>query len=223
MPYLQLNDSQICSICNLEKRLGDYYIDKRKSKGELFYIGTRCRKCIAQKSIESRKRIYGSNAFARRYQRYKLAKNHLISLAEYYDHQCPICQCRPLQVVDHDHVTNKVRGMLCQVCNKALGAMGDSQDLVERLIVYFNNKDISQILSQSPELGESLDRTHSPGKQVLFDLYHGHGFSYADIAIKYNVSLGTVAYWFRKYTITPRSNSDGLKLAWRKEKFNAIS
>ena len=39
-------------------------------------------------------------------------------------------------VVDHDHVTGKVRAILCQSCNVALGRLHDDPERVERLLRY---------------------------------------------------------------------------------------
>lgn len=58
---------------------------------------------------------------------------------------CAICR-RPQQThrdgttddfaVDHDHVTDKVRGLLCHHCNTALGKMRDSPRLLRRAAAY---------------------------------------------------------------------------------------
>ncbi|MCC9307713.1 endonuclease VII domain-containing protein [Kitasatospora sp. RB6PN24] len=38
------------------------------------------------------------------------------------DGQCAVASCvREAKCVDHDHVTGKVRGLLCQGCNVAIG------------------------------------------------------------------------------------------------------
>jgi hypothetical protein len=39
-------------------------------------------------------------------------------------------------VVDHDHQTNAVRGLLCQTCNSGMGQLKDSVDLLEKAIHY---------------------------------------------------------------------------------------
>lgn len=39
-------------------------------------------------------------------------------------------------VVDHDHVTKRVRSLLCSNCNSALGLCSESPNILERLIAY---------------------------------------------------------------------------------------
>lgn len=38
--------------------------------------------------------------------------------------------------VDHCHVTNRFRGLLCGTCNTALGALGDTPESLERVLSY---------------------------------------------------------------------------------------
>jgi len=47
--------------------------------------------------------------------------------------------------VDHDHKTNKIRGLLCQFCNTALGKFLDDVEILKKAILYLErNSDASQ-------------------------------------------------------------------------------
>lgn len=49
---------------------------------------------------------------------------------------CTICGDNGDLVVDHDHSTKKIRGVLCNKCNKGLGLFRDSPDLLEYARIY---------------------------------------------------------------------------------------
>lgn len=55
------------------------------------------------------------------------------------DGKCFLCGKRSRRKrlsVDHDHETKRVRGLLCQRCNRALGVFEWSTDVLARLIEY---------------------------------------------------------------------------------------
>ncbi|MGI9142661.1 MAG: endonuclease domain-containing protein [Fluviibacter sp.] len=49
---------------------------------------------------------------------------------------CTICGEESDLVVDHDHKANKIRGMLCNHCNRGLGHFRDDPDLLEYARIY---------------------------------------------------------------------------------------
>ena len=38
--------------------------------------------------------------------------------------------------VDHDHNTGKVRGLLCNICNRTMGYIGENSNVLEEMIKY---------------------------------------------------------------------------------------
>ena len=50
--------------------------------------------------------------------------------------RCEICGSGEVMATDHCHICNKVRGRLCYRCNRAIGALGDTVDLLEKAVEY---------------------------------------------------------------------------------------
>ena len=59
--------------------------------------------------------------------------------------ECVICGVQESLVVDHDHKTGKIRGMLCNHCNRGLGHFRDDPTLLEFAAQYlFANADMPE-------------------------------------------------------------------------------
>ena len=74
-------------------------------------------------------------------QKYKITYEQFIEMHEKQGGCCAICKAElPLikMVVDHNHATNKVRGLLCTTCNFGLGHFKDSQEILSSAIIYLN-------------------------------------------------------------------------------------
>lgn len=90
-----------------------------------------------------------------KYKGYELKKNFGISYDDFYtmletqNFVCKICQ-EPEKVihhisgklkdlaVDHCHKTNKIRGLLCQRCNRVLGKVRDNVSILDKMKDYLN-------------------------------------------------------------------------------------
>ena len=81
-----------------------------------------------------------------------LQKKYGITLADYedmleaQDGHCAICPKTPAEEhhsvlhVDHNHETGEVRGLLCNSCNKGLGHLGDSTEILTSALQYLLKK-----------------------------------------------------------------------------------
>lgn len=52
--------------------------------------------------------------------------------------KCPICDTKIADTfhLDHDHKTNKVRGLLCRSCNLGLGLFKDNVVFITKSLLY---------------------------------------------------------------------------------------
>jgi hypothetical protein len=86
-----------------------------------------------------RRNSYGDSALAkRRASRYGISLERLNQMLEESKGLCTICGREPINwlVVDHCHATLKVRGVLCERCNQALGLLADNVQFLKNAIQY---------------------------------------------------------------------------------------
>ncbi len=125
--------SKKCSKCSLYKEYTEFYIEKKTNK-----LYSRCKECEKEKLKINREKGRCKNSDRRKW----LISNYNISLKDYglfllkQDGRCAICKIHQNELnyslcVDHDHITNKVRGLLCKGCNSGLGFFQDSKELLE--------------------------------------------------------------------------------------------
>ncbi len=72
---------------------------------------------------------------------YRLTVKEFDEMVKRQDGKCGICGGYPGSrtkrlCVDHDHKTNKVRGLLCKKCNSALGLLGNNIYIVNSALDY---------------------------------------------------------------------------------------
>lgn len=68
--------------------------------------------------------------------KYGLTREQVNALIAHQLGLCKICKKKKELVVDHDHSTGKVRGMLCYSCNHLLGCAYDSCAILADGIIY---------------------------------------------------------------------------------------
>jgi hypothetical protein len=72
---------------------------------------------------------------------YGISLTDLDMMQNAQDGCCKICGKRKLLVLDHDHITRKVRGLLCRLCNKGLGHFGDDPNNLASAIQYLRDNE----------------------------------------------------------------------------------
>jgi hypothetical protein len=73
------------------------------------------------------------------YSRYGLSAEAVGALRESQNNRCRICSDSFDAVrmnVDHDHISGRIRGLLCDFCNRGLGHFRDSVDRLQAAIDY---------------------------------------------------------------------------------------
>lgn len=114
-----------CSNCKTVKPLGAFHRSAKASDGRASW----CKPCANTTARASRKRTYTPEN-KRRWAlktRYGLTPADVEAMKDRQGGACGIC-AKPLVRfhVDHDHATNRVRGLLCHRCNILIGGWDDA-------------------------------------------------------------------------------------------------
>lgn len=73
-----------------------------------------------------------------------------IDMSNYYGKQCPICNKKmgkkgtARAIPDHCHKSGKLRGVICNNCNTAIGKLKDDPDVIYRALCYLIHNDVSK-------------------------------------------------------------------------------
>lgn len=143
--------SKTCRKCGETKPVSDFYVKSRKStfgkdySDSLAGFSSDCRKCHAGRMAERRKRL--GDAYKTSFKDWEYRHKYGIGLDDYnrmFADQggcCAICRKHQTEfkkalAVDHDHVTGKVRSLLCVNCNLGVGCFRDDPALLEETIRY---------------------------------------------------------------------------------------
>jgi hypothetical protein len=132
--------NKLCTKCKEEKPLtSEFFPPHNKTKSG---FDSWCRKCRSTYRSETRRGNY----------RHSIDDETLKSIITEVK-ECVICGNIEKLVVDHDHKTGKVRGMLCNHCNRGLGHFRDDPTLLEFAAQYLYAS------SDKPEWKEFLKET----------------------------------------------------------------
>lgn len=134
-----------CKLCNQDKDISNFYqfYDKWSDKK---YNSSRCKPCHQKHKIDN-PNASKNNKSEKLKLRYGITYEQWESMREKENFSCMICGISEEEIgrkldVDHCHISGKVRGVLCNLCNTALGHARDSIAILESAINYLEkNKD----------------------------------------------------------------------------------
>jgi hypothetical protein len=114
-----------CRRCKLDLPLDSFHNDKRTANGR-YDICKQCR--VIHRNIT------------------KISDQQYDSLLQAQNNSCAICGIHTSEterglVVDHNHQTHKIRGLLCTRCNVGLGYYGDDTTKLSMAIEYLIKTD----------------------------------------------------------------------------------
>lgn len=152
-----------CSRCQKDKAIDDFRIDARRGKPR-----ASCKACDASRHREwleknrdqvragDRRRWKAKDRWEAHIQRnYGLAASDYDRMIVEQQGQCAICKTdkpggRSTRFnIDHCHKSGRVRGLLCNPCNTALGKLNDSPEALIAAVVYLLGAQQSQAFIES--------------------------------------------------------------------------
>ena len=130
-----------CLKCEQSKAVSEYNRDRTRKDG----LAPWCRDCkhAYNRETKERRTAFGRNPGQKDRE---LRTHYGIGLDEYkamYKKQrgrCIICGKKTKLVVDHNHATGKVRGLLCGACNRAIGAGDELPETFRRIANYLEER-----------------------------------------------------------------------------------
>ena len=117
-----------CTKCEELKPLTDFHKNKKNKDGYVYHCKA-CRKAETLKQYGLTMQCYGR-------------------LVDLQGNKCAICGTEEPKgtstlnrwYVDHNHVTDEVRGLLCSTCNTGLGNFYDNADTLRRAADYLDER-----------------------------------------------------------------------------------
>jgi len=135
-----------CTVCSETLSYDSYHKSKASKDG----YGYRCKTCDKKaryKYRESNKDRFYENSRKRQLKyKYGITPEEYESILRDQGGGCAICST-PTNTrgdfkfsVDHDHKTGKMRGLLCNNCNRGLGLLGDDVVSLRKALTYLTKE-----------------------------------------------------------------------------------
>ena len=139
---------KVCSKCNIGKPLDSFHKRSNRPCG----VRSICKDCYKQYPRELKR----SEGYTRNYD---LQRSYSITTAGYNEllesqgGKCKICGVpqntltghKKNLCVDHDHNTGKIRGIICDKCNRGIGLLNDSEETLRAALSYLEQARLTEI------------------------------------------------------------------------------
>jgi hypothetical protein len=131
-PILVASGMERCPECEEVKALGEFPRNRSAHDGR----GGYCKPCHNAKGKVTYTRLYGGTRHYHLQRRYGISATKVDELITEQGGHCAICRDGKAEHVDHEHLTGRVRGILCFNCNGGLGQFKDNPDVLKRAVAY---------------------------------------------------------------------------------------
>jgi hypothetical protein len=130
-------ETKTCKKCKQTKPISEFYPYHAYSQDG---YNPWCKECKRQEARDYRAVHPGKMRDLR------LQREYGITLAMYeemyieQEGNCSICGTHyDKLMVDHSHITNDIRGLLCNPCNTAIGLIHEDTSLLQRILIYLTS------------------------------------------------------------------------------------
>lgn len=125
-----------CTKCGVEKPLSEFHKNKKSKDG----LSSYCKSCSSIYGKEWLKQNWEKRRASNLKYYYNIDFKNFEKLRLNQNNCCAICKNVLLDEkhthLDHCHLSNKIRGILCNHCNRGLGAFKDSPELLQSAQAY---------------------------------------------------------------------------------------
>ena len=120
-----------------------------------------CATCDPRKEYYKNYRQENAKRYSDNYRiwKYGVTPEQVTELKRKQDYKCAICRKELPEkfVVDHSHVSGKVRGLLCRNCNLMIGWAKDSSDICESASQYLKDTTVESRYILNTTVGLNVD------------------------------------------------------------------
>ena len=120
----QFNKIKKCRVCKVDKKGLEFSVSKENKDG----LRSICKECHC---FVGKKAVFG------------IGRKEYFKMLKEQDNKCKICNSTDHKNknntkfhIDHCHETGKIRGLLCDACNRALGFLQDDVERINKAAEY---------------------------------------------------------------------------------------